>query len=468
LNDIRVPTGVTNLDASLEGGIPRGNTVIIAGNAGTGKTLLAGEFLYAGAAVGEQCLYVSLAEGRASFIDYMQKAGKNLDYPNLPGAVEVMDLLTVKEQGTEALIEDLLERVGELGAQRLVVDSFTALATAFQATIDARVTLHILGKLTKRSCCTTLLITEIPSGSSNIGVGVEEFLADGIILLRRAGAGGVTTRSLEVVKMRGTEIQAPQQLFTLHGGFKALEPFREKPRGKGLPFTPTPDDTERYGTGTPELDAATGGLRRGDTILIRLGEGVPPIAPALLLGPLRANFIHAGRPVTMIPPGGTGPDRVARYDEAYGVTQTARDRLLRVYTPDTAPGAPYAVTLDDPETNHGRITEEETRLRAETGEPLLRIMYVDVFDDLIPRELSRRLLDAESRRTKNEGGLLILLTQPGSASGRQASNNSNTQISIMNEQGVFLVRGLQPMTQHYALEMEDGASYPKPRLTPMQ
>ncbi|HIH88608.1 TPA: hypothetical protein HA344_05290 [Candidatus Bathyarchaeota archaeon] len=41
MNDTRVPTGVTNLDASLEGGIPRGNTFIIAGNAGTGKTLLA-------------------------------------------------------------------------------------------------------------------------------------------------------------------------------------------------------------------------------------------------------------------------------------------------------------------------------------------------------------------------------------------------------------------------------------------
>ncbi|HIH88609.1 TPA: hypothetical protein HA344_05295 [Candidatus Bathyarchaeota archaeon] len=163
----------------------------------------------------------------------MQKTGRNLDDPNLPGAVDVMDLLTVKEQGTEILIEDLLDRVGELGAQRLVVDSFTALATAFQKTIDARITLHILGKLTKRSGCTTLLIIEIPSGSSNIGVGVEEFLADCIILLRRAGVGGVTTRSLEVVKMRGTEIQAPQQLFPLHGSFKALEPFREKPRGRG-------------------------------------------------------------------------------------------------------------------------------------------------------------------------------------------------------------------------------------------
>ncbi|MCX6649897.1 MAG: AAA family ATPase [Candidatus Bathyarchaeota archaeon] len=468
MKDTRVPTGVTNLDASLEGGIPRGNMVLIAGNAGTGKTLLAGEFLYSGAAAGEQCLYVSLAEGRASFIDYMLKAGRDLDDPSLPGVVNVMDLLTVKEQGTETLIEGLLERVEELGAQRLVIDSFTALATAFAEPIDARVTLHILGKLTKRSGCTTLLITEIPSGGSSIGIGVEEFLADGIILLKRMGVGGSVTRSLEVVKMRGTEIGAPQQLFTLHRGFKALEPFREKPRNGGPPFHPTADSGDRYGTGTPQLDAATGGLRRGDTMLIRLGEGVPPIAPALLLAPLRANFIHGGRPVTMIPPGGTGPDRIARFDEAYGVTQTQLNRLLRVYTPDPAHEAPYAIRLDDPQNNQRRLAEEETRLHEATGKPLLRIIYVDGFEDLCPGEQARRMLDAKSRQTKNEGGLLVLLTQPGSESERHASNLSNTQLTIGNEQGVFLLQGLQPRTQLYALEMEDGASYPKVRLTPMQ
>jgi KaiC/GvpD/RAD55 family RecA-like ATPase len=463
----RVTTGVVNLDASLEGGIPRGNIILVAGNAGSGKTLLAGEFLYAGVAAGEQCLYVSLAEGRESFLGYMLKAGRDLEDPRLPGSVAVMDMLTVKEQGTETLVEDILERVDALDAQRLVVDSFSALASAFTEPIDARVTLHILGKLTKRSGCTTLLITEIPTGGANIGVGVEEFLADGIILLRRRGENGAVTRNLEVVKMRGTEIRTPSQLFTLHGGFKALEPFREKPLGDGQPFTPTPDPINRYSTGNPQLDAATGGLRWGDTVLIRLGEGLPPLAPALLLAPIRANWILGGRPTTMIPLGGTNPERVARFDERYGVTQEQMGRLLRITTPDPATNTPYSlpITLGD---GVKRLDEEEHALAEASGEPLLRIVYADSLGDLLPQGEHARWLDAKSRQTKNEGGLLIILTQPGSATERHAGNISNTQLTLRNELGTYLLQGLQPRTQIYALEMEDGASYPKSRLTPMQ
>ncbi len=379
-----------------------------------------------------------------------------------------MDMLTVKEQGTETLIEDILERVDALAAQRLVIDSFSAIASAFTEPIDARVTLHILGKLTKRSGCTTLLITEIPTGGTSIGMGVEEFLSDGIILLRRRGEDGAVTRSLEVVKMRGTEIRAPRQLFTLHGGFKALEPFREKPLGGGPSFKPTPDLSGRYSTGTPQLDAIMGELRRGDTLLIRVGEAVPPLTPALLLAPLRANWMHRGRPATMIPLGGTSPERVARFDESYGVTPTQMNRLMRITTPDPTKDTQYALTLGEGRDNPRLLADEERRLHAIAGEPLLRIVYVDSLSDLMPAGDHPAWLDARARQTKNEGGLLVLLTQPGSASERHAQNISNAQLTLKNELGVFLLQGQQPRTQLYALEMEDGASYPKPMLTPMQ
>jgi KaiC/GvpD/RAD55 family RecA-like ATPase len=466
--DRRVTTGVVNLDASLEGGIPRGNVVLVAGNAGTGKTLLAGEFLYAGVAAGEQCLYVSLAEGRASFLEYMLKAGRDLEDPHLTGSVAVMDMLTVKEQGTETLIEDILERVDALDTQRLVVDSFSALASAFTEPIDARVTLHILGKLTKRSGCTTLLITEIPTGGANIGVGVEEFLADGIILLRRRGENGAVSRSLEVVKMRGTEVKTPTQLFTLHGGFKALEPFHEKSLGTGPPFTPTPNPDNRYTTGNPQLDEATGGFRRGDTALIKLGEGLPPLAPALLLAPLRAGWVLGGGPSIMIPLGGTNPERVARFDENYGVTKEQMSRLFRIATPDATGDTPYSLPLTARGDGQRSLDEEEKALMRDSGKPLLRIVYADSLGDILSSSGHAKWLDAKSRQTKNEGGLLIILTQPGSATERHAGNISNTQLTLRNELGVFLLQGQQPRTQLYALEMEDGASYPKPRLTPMQ
>jgi hypothetical protein len=268
--------------------------------------------------------------------------------------------------------------------------------------------------------------------------------------------------------MRGTEIRTPSQLYTLHGGFKALEPFHEKPLGDGPPFEPTPDPMNRYSTGNLQLDAVTEGFRRGDTVLIRLGEGLPPLAPALLLAPIRANWMLGGRPVVMMPPGGTNPERVAKFDENYGITQAQMRRLLRITTPDPAAKAPYSLPITQHEDGRRHLKEEEQKLVEETGKPLLRIIYADSLDDLLPQGEHARWLDTKSRQTKDEGGLLIILTQPGSASERHACNISNTQLTLRNELGTFLLQGQQPKTQIYALEMEDGASYPKPRLTPMQ
>ena len=471
MREERAQTGVANLDDNLEGGIPRGNMVLIAGNPGTGKTLLSGEFLHRGAEEGEQGLYVSLAEGRASFLDYMRKVGRDLESPALPGSVNVMDLVTIKEQGIETLMEGILDRIEELHVERLVVDSFSALAGAFTQAIDARVALHILGKLVKRSGCTTLLVTEVPTGGSSLGLGVEEFLADGIIHLRRENMGGGVLRSLEVTKMRGTEIRSPRQLFTLHGGFRALEPFREKPTGTGPPFTPTPDPPDRFSAGHPQLDQILGGFRRGDTVLIRLGDGVPPLLPALILAPMRANFTAAGRGVMMIPPGGTGSDRVTRFDERLGVTPRLRDALVRIGVFTQEPEAPHVLRLDpdDPKMTHRIWCEEKTRLASSTGQPTLKIVYLDGLDYLWPRDQARRVLDAESAQTKNEGSLLLLLSHPGSEElERNASNLSNAQIEVRSEQGVFLLQGLQPRTQLHAAEMDPEAGYPRLTLTPMQ
>jgi KaiC/GvpD/RAD55 family RecA-like ATPase len=105
MNNHRVETGVRCLDDALQGGLPMGSITLIAGTPGTGKTLLSGEFLYRGTSQGENCLYVSLSEGRHSSLEYMARVGKDLTAQDTWSRLEVMDLVTMKEDSLDVLVE---------------------------------------------------------------------------------------------------------------------------------------------------------------------------------------------------------------------------------------------------------------------------------------------------------------------------------------------------------------------------
>jgi circadian clock protein KaiC len=67
LNLERVSTGILGLDSLLEGGLPKGFTAIVAGNSGTGKTILCSHFLYEGLTKDESGIYISFAESKTQF-----------------------------------------------------------------------------------------------------------------------------------------------------------------------------------------------------------------------------------------------------------------------------------------------------------------------------------------------------------------------------------------------------------------
>jgi len=352
---------------------------LIAGKPGTGKTLMSCEFLYRGTSQGENCLYVSLSEGRHSFLEYMARVGRDLMAKDTWSRLEVMDLVTVKEEGLDVLVEMITSHIDETHAKRLVIYSFTALSNAFTETIDARVTLHILSKILAQTYCTTLLITEMPTGSKKIGLGVEEFVADGIIALRREILNGGVFRELEIIKMRGTLIERPLHAFTLHGGFRVLPIFRNKPVGPPRRYQPDPDPDGHYHTGNPRLDEITGGFRRGDTVFFELGENISPIVPAIIVGPLRASFITSQRGVPFLPPSGESVNRITEFDHQYGVTAEEQHRLLRIATTLPEEETPVNLGLDpgDIKMSQRIWREEASSLRRETGQPTLNIVYTD-------------------------------------------------------------------------------------------
>jgi len=470
MNNQRVETGITWLDEAMQGGLPKGSMTLIAGNPGTGKTLLSGEFLYRGASLGENCLYVSLSEGRHSFLGYMARVGRDLTAEDTWRRLEVMDLVTVKEEGLDVLVEMITGHLEETRSKRLVIDSFTAISNAFRETIDARVTLHILSKILAQTHCTTLLVTEIPTGSKKIGLGVEEFVADGIITLRRKILSGSVFRELEIVKMRGTLIERPLHAFTLHRGFHVLPLFQNKPVWNPSRYAIHPDQDERYHTGNPTLDEITGGYRKGDTVFLEMGLNIAPIVPALTVGPLRASFLNSQRGVLFLPPSGESVRRIIDFDQQYGVTAEDHQNLLKVATTLPEEETPMNLSLDpgDIKMSQRIWKEEASRLHRETGQPILKIVYADHLSKTWPEAQSRSFLDTESMHTRNTGGLLVLLSRPGEeATAQHASNLAHTHLRIHNQRGVMLMDGVKPQTPLYALEQDNKEGYPSLALTPI-
>jgi circadian clock protein KaiC len=202
----RVPTGIKGLDEMIEGGFPRGSMILLAGSPGSGKTIASAQYLHYGASqLNETGVYVSFVERESTFLKNMAKFGLNFEKLTNQGKFKFMDMMTPANQevSTET-INFALREVQSMNAQRLVIDSFTALASTFKKETDARVILHLLEKLMREMDCTSMLLVEVPTGRPNLGLGFEEFVVDGLIIFEAMREQlGLRKRAI-ITKMRGT------------------------------------------------------------------------------------------------------------------------------------------------------------------------------------------------------------------------------------------------------------------------
>jgi hypothetical protein len=351
-------------------------------------------------------------------------------------------------------------------------------AQAFEDKIEARIILHIvLGKIVRQLGCTTILIVEVPTGREDVGIGVEEFVADGVLLLKKEFSpklDGRLVREIEISKMRGTELRQPLYFFTLKKGFKIFSPFELKPIEKKRRFQAIADSKTHFSTGSRELDEAFGGgYPRGSLVLYEIADDISTLEWELLLCSTMANFMAQGRGGTILPAGGIDADIAAKaLMDLYGFTQEEVNSLLRVQEPSITPSPdkPYRALIEgkNAEEDIGKLMGCVRMLKEKTGKPAVYYISLDTAETLWGAEAVRKIGSMAAIRVKKERDIVIKLTDPKLKSINQKFVSlSDLHLKLVREHGTLLLYGLKPRTGLYGVEMDASTGYFLPKLTPI-
>jgi KaiC/GvpD/RAD55 family RecA-like ATPase len=179
--------------------------VLLAGTTGTGKTIFASQFIYnALAKYKENCVYVSFEERAEDIKRNMLNFGWDFSKFEKSGNLIFVKYDPFHMEDLYGLIENHIRQVG---ATRVVLDSITGLGLNIRDPSDFRVAISNLGRILKKLGCTALLTSETPSDNHMMlsRHGVEEYVADDVIVLYYMPVGTEFRRAITVWKMRGSD-----------------------------------------------------------------------------------------------------------------------------------------------------------------------------------------------------------------------------------------------------------------------
>lgn len=201
----RVASGIEGLDDLIEGGFPKGSVTLITGGAGTGKTIFSSQFLWHGLQNGENCLFITLEEEPQEVKGDAEEFDWNFSNYEDENRFRIEYINPFEGRGFGNRIESLID---EIDADRVVIDSTSVIGMYEEQEGKIRETLYEVVRMLRRSGVTSLITSEIPSDQEDAlsRYGVEEFVSDGVIRLTGLHLGATSYRSIQVLKMRRTEI----------------------------------------------------------------------------------------------------------------------------------------------------------------------------------------------------------------------------------------------------------------------
>lgn len=221
----KLPTGISSFDAISKGGLPKRRTTLISGTAGSGKTVFAMHFLCAGIRdLGENGVFVTFEESADDIRTNMGSFGWDLRGWEREKKLAFVDAspdphVETIEAGAfdlSALLVRVEHAVKTVGATRVAVDSLGAMFSQFSDQSTVRRELFRIASALKGMGVTAILTAErIEEYGPVARFGVEEFIADNVMVLRNTLDAEVRRRTVEILKFRGTDHQKGEFPFTI-------------------------------------------------------------------------------------------------------------------------------------------------------------------------------------------------------------------------------------------------------------
>jgi len=292
----RVPVGIPGFDLIAQGGLPRGRTTLVVGTAGSAKTVFAAQFLAAGIAGSEEHgVFVTFEEPPNDIRANMLALGWNIERWVAEGKWAFVDAsprpedeaVVTGEYDMGALLARLEYAVKTVGARRVVLDSLGAVFARLGESPIVRRELFRTVSALKQLGVTALMTAERTHEYGEISRhGVEEFVADNVVILRNVLDDEKRRRTVEILKFRGTSHHKGEFPFTIIDGLGiTISPL------SAMKLTQRSSEV-RITSGNAELDAmCDGGVFRDSIILVSgaTGTGKTLMVTQFLAGGFAAN-----------------------------------------------------------------------------------------------------------------------------------------------------------------------------------
>lgn len=329
----KTATGIPGFDHIGFGGLPTGRSTLIAGTAGSGKTIFALQFLVAGVRYfSEHGVLVTFEESADDIVANARTFGWNLQAKIDAGQIAVIDatpdpMVTTHEVGMfdlSGLVVRIQQAVKAVNARRVTLDSIGALFPQFRDANIVRRDLHRIAAALRSQGITTLITMERATEDGPIGrFGIEEFVVDNVLIMRNRLEREKRRRTVEILKYRGTPHQKGEFPFTIDArdGVTLIPLSATELKQKSSDI--------RVSSGIAELDRMCGGgLYKNSVILV---SGATGTGKTLMVTEFIRAAIQRNERALLIG-SEESADQLSRNAAAWGVDfeKAARANLLRM------------------------------------------------------------------------------------------------------------------------------------------